>query len=92
MAASRFRAVMLGLALLLAAVPGPGTASAVDTASRGPVEQVEEILDLTQQIVDLTVKVGIPLVGGKIEDLVASLLTKAARAENKVGVKWLAGA
>lgn len=43
------------------------------------------------QTVDLTVKVGIPLVGGKIEDLIAGLLTKAARAENKVGVKWLAG-
>lgn len=43
------------------------------------------------QTVDLTVKVGIPLIGGKIEDLIAGLLTKAARAENKVGVKWLAG-
>lgn len=39
----------------------------------------------------LTVKVGIPLVGGKIEDLIAGLLTKAFTAENKVGVKWLAG-
>jgi hypothetical protein len=40
---------------------------------------------------DLNVKVGIPLVGGKIEDLIAGLLVKAYRAENKVGVKWLAG-
>ncbi|MDO7868950.1 DUF2505 domain-containing protein [Nocardioides jiangxiensis] len=43
------------------------------------------------QTVDLTVKVGIPLIGGKIEDLIAGLLAKAARAENRVGVKWLAG-
>ena len=39
----------------------------------------------------LTVKVGIPLVGGRIEDLIAGLLVKAFTAENKVGVKWLAG-
>ncbi len=43
------------------------------------------------QIVDLTVKVSIPLIGGKIEDLIATLLAKAARAENRVGVKWLDG-
>lgn len=56
MAASRFLMVMLSLALLLAMVPGPGTVSAADTASKGPIEQVEEILDLTQQMVDLTVQ------------------------------------
>lgn len=43
------------------------------------------------QVVDLSVKVSIPLVGGKIEDLIAGLLQKAMRAENKVGIKWLAG-
>ena len=43
------------------------------------------------QLVQLTVKVGIPLIGGKIEDLIAGLLSKAFRAENKVGIKWLAG-
>lgn len=43
------------------------------------------------QIVDLAVKVSIPLIGGKIEDLIAGLLQKAMHAENKVGVKWLAG-
>lgn len=43
------------------------------------------------EAVELTVKVGIPVVGGKIEDLIAGLLVKALNAENKVGVKWLAG-
>ena len=33
----------------------------------------------------------IPLVGGKIEGLIADLLSKALRAEHQVGVDWLAG-
>jgi hypothetical protein len=37
------------------------------------------------------VKVPIPLVGGKLEDLIAGFITKAFDAENKVGVKWLRG-
>ena len=41
------------------------------------------------QALDLTVKVNIPLVGGKVEGLVADFVTKAFDAENKVGVKWL---
>ena len=43
------------------------------------------------QTVQLSVKVSIPLVGGKIEDLIVGLLRRALTAENKVGVKWLAG-
>ncbi|WP_205474492.1 DUF2505 domain-containing protein [Nocardioides sp. SYSU D00038] len=43
----------------------------------------------TTETVTLTVKVGIPLVGGKIEGLIAEMLVKALRAENKVGVSWL---
>ena len=43
------------------------------------------------ETIDLAVKVSIPLLGGKIEDLIAGLLEKGFRAENKVGVKWLAG-
>jgi len=46
--------------------------------------------DVVQHI-DLTVKVSIPLVGGKVEDLVAGFVGKAFDAENKVGVKWLKG-
>lgn len=41
--------------------------------------------------VDLAVRVGIPLVGGKLEELIAGLLVKAFRAENRVGTAWLAG-
>jgi uncharacterized protein DUF2505 len=43
------------------------------------------------QHVDLAVKVSIPLVGGKVEGLIADFLGKAFAAENKVGVKWLRG-
>lgn len=44
----------------------------------------------TTETVDLTVKVGIPLVGGKLEGLIADLLLKALRTENVVGRRWLA--
>ena len=40
---------------------------------------------------DATFEVSIPLVGGKLEDLVAGLMRDAFHAENKVGLKWLAG-
>lgn len=44
----------------------------------------------TTETVDLTVKVGIPLVGGKLEGLIGDLLLKALKAENAVGRRWLA--
>ncbi len=47
--------------------------------------------DGTTETVNLSVKVNIPFVGGKIEGLVADLLSRALRAEHRVGVKWLAG-
>lgn len=56
MAASRFRALILFLAMLLVLPPAVGPASAADTAQKGPVEQVEEILDLTQQVVDVSIQ------------------------------------
>ena len=43
------------------------------------------------ETVTMDVRVAVPLVGGKLEDLVAGLLKDAFRAENKVGIKWLAG-
>ena len=46
--------------------------------------------DVVQQV-DLEVKFSIPLVGGKVESLVADFVGKAYAAENKVGVKWLNG-
>ena len=51
---------------------------------------VEESGGVTTETVDLTIKVGIPLVGGKIEGLISDLLLKALKAENKVGRTYLA--
>ncbi|QIG44213.1 DUF2505 domain-containing protein [Nocardioides anomalus] len=45
----------------------------------------------TTETVVMEIKVGIPLVGGKIESLIADLLRKALRAENAVGRQHLAG-
>jgi hypothetical protein len=45
----------------------------------------------TTEVVEMGIKVNIPLVGGKAEDLVASMLRRALEAEHKVGRKWLAG-
>jgi hypothetical protein len=44
----------------------------------------------TTETVAVDVKVSIPLIGGKIEGLIADMLIKALRAENKVGQQWLA--
>ena len=52
--------------------------------------RIEEAHGVTTEAVDLNVKVGIPLLGGKIEDLIAGLLLKALKAENKVGRDYLA--
>ena len=52
--------------------------------------QLRESGGTTTETVDLTVKVGIPLVGGKLEGLIGDLLLKALKAENVVGRKWLA--
>jgi hypothetical protein len=43
------------------------------------------------QTIDLSVKVSMPIVGGRVEDLIASFIGKAFDAENKVGKKWLRG-
>ncbi len=52
--------------------------------------RIEEAHGVTTETVSLTVKVGIPLIGGKIEDLITGLLLKALKAENKVGREYLA--
>ncbi|WP_310964374.1 DUF2505 domain-containing protein [Nocardioides terrisoli] len=46
----------------------------------------------TTETVSVDIKVNIPLVGGKIEDLISGLLLRALKAENKVGRDWLAQA
>ncbi|MBF4162358.1 DUF2505 domain-containing protein [Nocardioides acrostichi] len=52
--------------------------------------KVRESGGRTTETVDLTVKVSIPLVGGKIEGLVGDMLLKALKTENKVGREYLA--
>jgi hypothetical protein len=47
--------------------------------------------DTVVQQIELAVKVSIPLVGGKLEGLVADFVVKAFDAEHKVGAKWLRG-
>ncbi len=46
---------------------------------------------VTTERLEMTIKVSIPLVGGKIEGLVADLLRKALKAENRVGRDYLSG-
>ena len=59
--------------------PGDMKGTAVLTESGGT----------TTETVELTIKVGIPLVGGKIEGLIGDLLLKALKAENTVGRDYL---
>ncbi len=56
----------------------------------GTARLVQDGSDTVENIA-MDVRVSIPLVGGKLEDLIAGLLKDAFRAENKVGLKWLAG-
>lgn len=55
-----------------------GTATLTETGGR------------TVETVNLEVSIRVPLVGGKIEGLVASLLGRALDKEHEVGVAWLA--
>jgi hypothetical protein len=65
-------------------IPGkPGDMTGIETLTRSGDDVVQRI--------DLAVKVSMPIVGGKLEDLIAGFIGKAFVAENKVGVKWLAG-
>ena len=51
--------------------------------------RLDESGGTTTETVALDIKVGIPLVGGKIEGLISDLLLKALKAENKVGRDYL---
>jgi hypothetical protein len=55
-----------------------GTATLVESGGR------------TTERVDLEVTVRLPLVGGKLEGLVADMLGKALDTEHRTGVEWLA--
>jgi len=45
--------------------------------------------DRTVETVNMEVTVRIPLVGGRIESLIADMLTKALDVEHRTGVEWL---
>jgi hypothetical protein len=65
-------------------VPGkPGNIAGSETLTQSGDDVV--------QTVDIAVTVSMPLVGGKVEDLIAGFIGRVFDAENKVGVKWLAG-
>ncbi|MFI5624212.1 DUF2505 domain-containing protein [Nocardioides sp. NPDC051685] len=45
----------------------------------------------TVETVTLTATVNVPLVSGKLEDLILSIFKKALEKEHEVGTRWLAG-
>ena len=51
--------------------------------------RIAESHGVTTETVDLTIKVGIPLLGGKLEDFISGMLLRALKAENKVGRDYL---
>jgi hypothetical protein len=51
--------------------------------------RISEAHGVTTESIDMSVKVGIPLIGGKVEDYIAGLLLKALKAENTVGRDYL---
>lgn len=69
-------------ATLTVTIPGkPGDIS-------GTITLVEED-GTTTETVDMTIKVSIPLISGKLEGLLSDLLLKALRAEQRVGRDYL---
>ena len=72
--------------------PSEGVVSLVIPGKPGEISGTVRLTEsggVTTETVDLTVKVGIPLVGGKIEGVICDLLLKALRAENHVGRSYL---
>jgi hypothetical protein len=55
----------------------------------GTASLVEDGGGVTEKV-DMSVTVSLPLIGGKVEGLIADMLRKALRAEHKVGQDWLA--
>jgi hypothetical protein len=56
---------------------------------KGTASLVQDAGGVTETA-DMEITVHVPLVGGKIEGLIAEMLVKALQAENKVGRDWLA--
>jgi hypothetical protein len=66
------------------AIPGkPGEMNGTAHLTQDP--------DGTTETVNMAVKVSVPLIGGKLEGFIADMLVQAMRAEQRVGVEWLAG-
>lgn len=69
---------------MLVTIPGkPGSVHGTVTLRQVGSEVV--------QTVDADIKVGIPLVGGKIEKLIGSAVGSVLRTQESVGADWLAG-
>jgi hypothetical protein len=65
-------------------IPGkPGTITGTTSLTQSGGDVLERV--------DLAVKVSIPLVGGKVEELISHFVGRSFDAENAVGVKWLGG-
>ena len=57
---------------------------------RGTITLEQDGADVAQHI-DIAVRVSIPLVGGKVEEMIAGFVGRVFDAQNSVGVKWLQG-
>ena len=74
------------------------TAAALDVQIPGKPGRMTGSLRLepkgstTVETIDGELTVNIPLVGGKLEKLIAELFTDAMKAEERVGRRWLGGA
>jgi len=58
---------------------------------RGRIDLVDNGDGTSTERLDAEIKVHIPLVGGKLEQLIAKVLGSALRREREAGLKWLAG-
>jgi Protein of unknown function (DUF2505) len=69
---------------LVIETPGlPATISGTITLERAGTGTVE--------VVDLHIRCGIPLIGGRLEKLFGDLIAKAIRSEHRTGQAWLKG-
>lgn len=72
------------------------TAAVLDITTTGNIAEIRghtalsESAGRTTQTVHLSIKVSVPLVGGRLEALVKDLMEKAYRAEHEIGVAYLA--
>lgn len=72
--------------------PDQGTIDIEITGKPGEAKgsvTLSEVDGRTTQTVDLSVRVGIPLIGAKAEEIIADLLTKAYKYEQRVGTDYL---